>query len=215
MKKFILTLAVMLLANGAFANEAKNLSADEALCKLKQGNANFVKMHLEHPNVTKARRAELKKGQKPFAVVITCSDSRVPAEIVFDQGLGDIFVIRNAGNVLDEHVVGSIEYAVEHLGTNLVVVMGHECCGAVGATMSNAKASENIESIKKSIQPALEQAKKENKLSAECVEKNNAKLGATNALKSSEVLREAVEKCGLKVVPAYYDLDTGMVEFMN
>jgi len=170
---------------------------------------------LKHPNQTKLRRDSLIKSQHPFAVVLTCSDSRVPAEIIFDQGLGDIFVIRNAGNVLDEHVIGSLEYAVEHIGTNLIVVMGHESCGAVGATMSDAKGSEYIESIKKSIQPAIAQAKKENNATAEGVSKDNAKLGVCDALKLSEVLQEAAKERGLKIIPAYYHLDTGKVEFLN
>lgn len=214
MKKFILTLAFIFCASQVFASEASSLSANDALVKLKQGNEHFVQMHLKHPNTTKARRTELTKAQHPFAIVVTCSDSRVPAELVFDQGLGDIFVIRNAGNVLDEHVIGSIEYAVEHLGVKLVVIMGHESCGAVAATMKDAKGSKFIESIKKSIQPALIQAKKENNESAENVTKDNAILGASCALKQSEVLEEAIEKEGVKIIPAYYHLDTGKVEFL-
>ena len=136
--KVILTLAIMLFANGAFANEVKNLSADEALLKLKQGNNHFVHVHMKHPDETKHRREELVKGQHPFVAILSCSDSRVPSEIIFDQGLGDIFSIRNAGNVLDEHIIGSIEYAVYHLGIKLVVVMGHQECGAVNAAISDS-----------------------------------------------------------------------------
>lgn len=215
MKKIILTLAVMFFATAVFANEVSNLSADEALSKLKQGNERFVQMHLKHPDATKTRRTELTKGQHPFAIVITCSDSRVPAEIVFDQGLGDIFVIRNAGNVLDEHVIGSIEYAVEHLGANLIVIMGHESCGAVAATMQNAKGSEFIESIEKSIRPAIVQAKMEENVTPENVTKDNAKLGVINILNQSEDIQKAVKEHGVKVMAAYYHLDSGKVEFLN
>lgn len=215
MKKIILALTLMLFVARVNANEVSGVSADQALLKLKHGNEHFVQMHLKHPDTAKARRVELTKGQHPFAVIVTCSDSRVPAELIFDQGLGDIFVIRNAGNVLDEHVIGSIEYAVEHCGAKLVVIMGHESCGAVGATMSNAAGSEYIKSIEKSIQPALDQAKKENKVTAENVTELNAKLAVVNLLKESEEMQEAVKEHGVKVVPAYYHLNSGKVEFLN
>lgn len=214
MKKFIITLALMLCATQVLAAETGSLPADKALAKLKIGNERFVTMHLKHPHDTKTYRGTLVKGQHPFAVVVTCSDSRVPAELIFDQGLGDLFVIRNAGNVLDEHVIGSIEYAIGHLGTKLIVIMGHESCGAIAATMSSAKGSEYIQSIEESIRPAIEQARKENNVSAENVTKDNAKLGAECLLNQSEEIREFVKEQGVKVVPAYYHLDSGKVEFL-
>lgn len=214
MKKIVLLLAFIFTSMSVNANEAKNLSADEALAKLQVGNANFVKMHLAHPNATKERRDSLVKGQHPFAIVVTCSDSRVPAEMIFDQGLGDIFVIRNAGNVLDDHVIGSIDYAVHHLGVNLVVIMGHQSCGAVGAAMATNQESKYIETIKKTIQPAIEKCKKDNCLTYENAIKTNAKLGAETLLKNDEEMEEAVKEHGVKVVPAYYNLETGKVEFM-
>lgn len=214
MKKIILAIALVFCASFVWANEVCNISACEALSKLKQGNEHFVRMHLKHPDTSRHRRKELTKGQHPFAVVVTCSDSRVPADLIFDQGLGDIFVISNAGNVLDEHVIGSVEYAVEHLGVKLVVIMGHESCGAVAAAMKDTKGSEYISSIKKSIQPAIMQAKRENNESAENITKNNAKLGVIGLLKQSDVLQEAIKKNGLSIIPAYYHLDTGRVEFL-
>ena len=215
MKKIILTLVFMLFATRVYAGEINFLSAEDSFLKLKQGNEHFVQMHLKHPHTTKQRRTELTKAQHPFAVILTCSDSRVPAELIFDQGLGDIFVIKNAGNVLDEHVVGSIEYAVEHLGVKLIVIMGHESCGAVGATIQDTKGSQYIESIKKSICPALIEAKKENNASAENVSKINAKLGVENVLKLSQEMQEATCKNCVKIIPAYYHLDSGRVEFLN
>lgn len=215
MKKIILALALMLFTTHVCAAEVCNISAGEALLKLKKGNEHFIKMHMAHPDETKHRRAELVKGQHPFAIILSCSDSRVPSEILFDQGLGDLFVIRNAGNVLDEHVIGSIEYAVGHLGVNLVVVLGHESCGAIEATMANAKGSKYIESLEKAIRPAIAQAKKENNLSPENVTKINAELDVKNILEESDELQEAVEKRGLKIIPAYYHLDSGKVEFLD
>lgn len=215
MKKFILFLALAFCCSSVWANENSNLPADVAIQKLQGGNSHFVKMHMTHPNITKERRNELISAQHPFAVIISCSDSRVAPEIIFDQGLGDLFVIRNAGNVFDAHVMGSVEYAVEHLGVNLVVVMGHGSCGAVAATMGNAKGSKYIKSIEKSIKPAISEAKKEHCLCPEGVTKDNACLVSQDLFKSSKVLQELAETRGLKVVPAYYHLDSWVVEFLS
>ena len=115
------------------ADAALKVSATEALARLKAGNARFVAGKLEHPRQTAARRTELATSQHPFAVVLACADSRTSPGLLFDEGLGDVFVVRVAGNVLNNELLGSIEYAVEHLGTQLVVVLGHERCGAVAA----------------------------------------------------------------------------------
>lgn len=214
MKKFILTLLLTFIATSALAAETPNLSSDEALLKLKQGNQRFSRLKLKHPDETLKRRKEMVGGQHPFVAVLSCSDSRVPTEIIFDQGLGDIFVIRNAGNVLDEHILGSVEYAVEHLGVNLVVVLGHESCGAVGAAMSEHKETTAIESLKKAIAPAVSQCKKENKYTYENVIKTHAVLDVQDILKDKD-LNEFIEKHNVKIIPAYYHLDTGVVEFLN
>lgn len=214
MKKFILTLALMLFTNASFAQDAPNLSADKALQKLKQGNKRFSQYHMKHPDEYKIKRKELIKGQHPFAAILSCSDSRVPTEIIFDQGLGDLFVIRNAGNVLDEHILGSIEYAVEHLGVNLVVVMGHESCGAVGAAMKADKESPSIESIKEAVEPAICKCKKENNYTYENVIKTHAKLDVEDILKDKE-LCEFAQKHDVKFIPAYYSITTGKVEFLQ
>lgn len=212
MKKIILILAILVFATSAKASEVANLSAQDALVRLKQGNERFVKMKLKHPDTSIKKRLELTKGQHPFVTILSCSDSRVPVELIFDQGLGDIFVIRNAGNVLDEHVVGSIEYAVEHLGTNLVVVLGHQSCGAVGAAMSHDKDSKAIESLKKEIEPAIKACQCENKYTYENVIKKHAKQEVDELLADSE-FRGLIEKHQLIIMPAYYNLDTGKVEF--
>ncbi|HEY4484757.1 MAG TPA: carbonic anhydrase, partial [Nitrospiria bacterium] len=117
------------------ASEGHGLNPDKALTMLMEGNARYVEGKMLHPNQAADRMGELAKGQHPFAVILGCADSRVPPEIVFDQGLGDLFVLRVAGNIADDAVIGSIEYAVEHLGTTLVFVLGHERCGAVSAAV--------------------------------------------------------------------------------
>src|SRR5437762_9840331 len=122
----------------------------EAISKLKEGNGRYTSGNLQHPGQTTERRAELAKSQHPFAIIVSCSDSRVPPEIVFDQGLGDLFVLRVAGHVIDNHSLGSIEYALDHLGVRLIVVLGHQNCGAVQAAKetiaAKGKAPGHIES---------------------------------------------------------------------
>src|SRR3954451_10886779 len=132
-------LATLFLAFGVAAwgqEAASGLSADQALSRLLAGNERFVAHKERHPDESAGRRRELVSGQHPFAVILGCSDSRVAPELLFDEGLGDLFVIRVAGNIVDDDILASIEYAVEHLGTKLVVVLGHEKCGAVSAAVS-------------------------------------------------------------------------------
>lgn len=218
MKKLLILLSVVLFGSQVFAaHHVQNISADEALQRLKDGNEHFRNAHLNHPHQTKKDRLQLLKAQHPFAVVLTCSDSRVPPEIIFDQGLGDIFEIRNAGNVLDKHVIGSIEYAVMHLGVNLVVVMGHEDCGAVTAAVNHVHESKYINSLVDSIKPALKMYDKKHQTGCKLVNviKNNAVLGVENVLSEDEKLNELTKTRGLKIIPAYYHLDSGEVEFLN
>lgn len=214
MKKIILTLFVLLLSVKVFASEISNLPADIAIQKLKDGNYRYTKYQMKHPNQTKVRRDKLITGQHPFAVILSCSDSRVPPELVFDQGLGDLFVIRNAGNVLDEHVMGSIEYAVHHLGVNLVVVLGHESCGAVGAAMKEDKELPDIESIKACIAPAIAKCKEDKMYSYDNVIKSHIRLDV-DEINDNKELKEYAKKHDFKVVPAYYSISTGEVEFLK
>lgn len=214
MKKIILTFIIMLFSLKVLAMEPIGMPADIALQKLKDGNYRFSKYQMKHPNIQKSRRMKLIKGQHPFVVIVSCSDSRVSPEIIFDQGLGDLFIIRNAGNVLDENVMGSIEYAVHYLGVNLIVVMGHESCGVVGAAMKEEKVSPNIESLIKSIEPAVSECKKENSYSYENVIKKHARLNAESILDDPD-LYEYAKKNDFKVIPAYYSINTGIVEFLK
>ncbi len=207
---------LILMQSVSIAAEANNISADEALVRLKDGNHHYITMHLKHPDQSKKRRHELLRGQHPFVIVLSCSDSRVPPEVIFDQGLGDIFEIRNAGNVLDEHVIGSIEYAVVHCGVKLVVVLSHEDCGAVTAAIKNNKESKYIESLTESIKPAIPQkTKKTVKDLITETAKNNAVLSVSTIIKSDPIISDYVLNHGVKVIPAFYYLDSGFVEFLN
>ena len=208
----------------------------EAISRLKEGNERYTKGKPQHPHesidertglatnsyenasliypdMTK-RREELAKSQHPFAVVLGCSDSRVPPEIVFDQGLGDLFVLRVAGNVIDDHSLGSIEYAVDHLAVRLIVVLGHQHCGAVKAAKetiaAKGEALAHIQSLVTAIQPAVEATVQGD---LEATVRENVK-NVVQALRSSApVLKAKVDSGELKVVGAYYSLGTGSIAF--
>lgn len=214
MRKIILTFLVLFFSLPVMAFEPPNLPAEVALSKLREGNYRFSAYKMKHPNINKSRREHLINGQHPFAAIITCSDSRVPPEIIFDQGLGDLFVIRNAGNIIDEHVMGSVEYAVHHLGVNLVIVLGHEYCGAVGAAMKDEQELPAIQSIIDVIRPAVDKCKKDKNYSYESVIKANAKLGVEQILKNKELYDYSI-KHDLKILPAYYCVDTGEIKFIT
>ena len=193
---------------------AAGLSPEVSLQRLVDGNQRFVAGRAEHPHQGEQRRLELTKGQTPFAVVLTCADSRVAPELFFDQGLGDLFVLRNAGNLVDEHILGSIEYAVEHLHAPLVVVVGHESCGAVGAALAGGHAPGHIGSLVECIEPAIEAAKGQPGDRADNTTRAHAKLMVAEIVKKSAFVAEAVAAGHLKVLAARYDLDTGAVEIL-
>ena len=170
---------------------APKFSSQQALARLMAGNRRYVTARLQHPNQTVQRRREVAKGQNPFAAVLSCADSRVPPEVVFDGGLGDLFVVRNAGEVVDDPVTGSIEYAVEHLNVPLVVVMGHQACGAVKAAIAGQPEA-HITSIIEAIAPAVAEARsKPGDQVANTVEAN-VRLAARKLKQSQPVLAEAV-----------------------
>lgn len=179
-------------------------SADEALKLLKEGNARFTGGKLSRKNNYPKIRTTLAGGQQPFAIVLCCADSRVAPEIYFDMKLGDIFVIRNAGNVVDDVVLGSIEYGAEHLGSPLVVVLGHTSCGAVTAAVQGGKVPKNIGSIMKKIQPSIGKSKKVNEVAAK-----NAKEMARQ-IKADPIIKH----CKTKVVAAVYDIESGAVKWL-
>jgi len=190
------------------------VSADDALKELMDGNRRFMEEHQKHPHEDRQWRYSLTEGQSPFAVVLTCSDSRVAPEIIFDQGLGDLFVIRVAGNVAREKVIGSIEYAVAHLGSKLVVVMGHEKCGAVGASLGTDEIEGHIGAIIQAIKPAVYLAKQmEGDLLTNSI-RNNAQMVAEQLREAHPILIREIKDGGVKVVPAYYKISTGEVELL-
>ncbi len=215
-----LPIAFALLFLGAFAaasEETSEITAEQALEKLMDGNARFVSGDVEHPNQSAERRAEVVSGQHPFAIIVGCSDSRIPPEIVFDQGIGDIFVIRTAGQVMDNATLASIEYGAEHLGVPLVVVLGHDSCGAVKATVAGGEAPGHIPCLVEAIQPAVDEAGSEASeeellnTSIDCNVKN-----IVDQLKTSEpILSELVEEGELTIVGARYHLDSGEVEILE
>ncbi len=188
----------------------------KAIAKLKEGNGRYTSGNLEHPGQTTERRAELTKDQHPFAVILSCSDSRVPPEIVFDQGLGDLFVVRVAGNVIDDHGLGSIEYAVDHLGARLIVVLGHQSCGAVKAAKetiaAKSKAPGHIQSLVAAIQPVVEATAKDD---LDTTVKANVKHVVQALRSSTPILKAKVDSGEVQVIGGYYSLDTGDVSLLD
>jgi carbonic anhydrase len=191
-----------------------NSEIGQALQKLIEGNKRFGLSKQSHPNQNKERRQELAKGQKPFAVIVGCSDSRIPPEIIFDQGLGDLFVIRVAGNIVDDVALGSIEYAVDHLGTQLIVVLGHSKCGAVTATVQGGAVHGHVESIVEAIKPAIDVAKDLPGNLTDNTIKANARLVASQIQSSQPILSELARHDKIAVVSAYYDIENGEVHIL-
>ncbi len=212
-----LCLAACLAGAIASVDETKDATtADEAWNALMEGNARFVSGEVAEMDFPE-RRAELVSGQSPFVTVVTCSDSRVPPEHIFDQNLGDIFVIRVAGNVMDPVVLGSVEYGVEHLHTPLLVILGHQSCGAVTAATEGG-AEGNIESIMIEIEPAVEIARETNKTGSDLVEEaidDNVELVIKNVLDRSHITKELVEEGKLAILGAKYSLETGEVAVLT
>lgn len=190
------------------------VSADEALKRLSEGNQRYVVGKFIRPHQTSVRRAELIEGQHPFAIVLGCSDSRIPVELVFDQGVGDIFVVRNAGNIADDVSLASIEYAAAHLHVSLVVVLGHGSCGAVTATASGGEMEGHLSAIASVIRPAVEKVKDQQGDLVNNAARANAVMVAEKLKSSKPVLSELVKSGKLTVSAAFYDIKSGKVEFI-
>lgn len=202
------------------------VSALDALHRLREGNRRFVSgVRSLDTLISQTRRKEFVAGQKPFAVILGCSDSRVPVEIVFDQGVGDLFVIRVAGNIVAPSQIGSIEFAAEQFGTRLVVVLGHTRCGAVEATLEELQRptenqSRNLRFIVDRISPAVEGLLRSGvnddagALVRQAV-RTNVSVSANQLRHGSEILEELIRNQGLLVVGAEYSLETGVVEFFD
>jgi len=211
-----------------------NLAAEAALQELKAGNDRYVLDHVEHPHEGAQRRVDLSIAQHPFAIVLGCADSRVVPELIFDQGVGDLFVLRIAGSIADDAVIASIEFAVEHLGTRLVVVLGHERCGAIMAAINHDVSEGKLNSLLTYIEPALKagQQLEDDADSKDGVSKTESNTGSANGgdavgkiikihvnlmvktlQSTAPILSQEVRSGTLKIVPAYYQLATGMVDF--
>lgn len=192
-----------------------SVSPDKLIGRLIQGNKRFVSGELTYVHSSPEERASLTNGQQPFAVVVGCADSRVPPELVFDQRLGQLFVVRVAGQVLDDPSLGSIEYAVEHLGSRLIVVLGHEKCGAVKAAVEGGEAPGHIHSLVDAIKPAVEKA---HEMPGELLDnavRANVDRVVEQLKTSGPILDELVRHGEVAVVGGIYDLDSGKVEFMT
>jgi carbonic anhydrase len=186
----------------------RNLTGPDALQRLLDGNKRFMSGNLEHPNHCEESRRGLVAGQDPLAVVLTCADSRVPPVDVFDQGLGDIFVVRVAGNIINDHILGSIEYAVAHLHTPLVMVMGHSSCGAVSAVAQGVKLDGHIASLTPSIDAALKKTKGLEGHWTNNAAKMLARTTAKKIAESEPIIADLVQEGRVLVVATYYDLES-------
>jgi carbonic anhydrase len=202
------------------------ISAREALERLREGNRRFVSNVRSHDTLTsQARRLAVAANQEPFAIILGCSDSRVPGEIVFDQGLGDLFVIRVAGNIVASSQVGSVEFAAERFGTRLVVVLGHSQCGAVLATLEDLQQptdnhSRNLRSIVDRVRPSVEpllttELRHDPDALMRQAVRANIRFSANHLRHGSEVLEQLIQGDGLLVVGAEYSLETGVVDFFD
>lgn len=202
------------------------IPAREALTRLREGNRRFISDDRSSDTLTsKARRHELATGQAPFAIILGCSDSRVPAEIVFDQGLGDLFVIRVAGNIVASSQVGSVEFAAARFGTRLVVVLGHSQCGAILSTLEELQRptgnqSRNLRSIVDRVRPSVEtllatELRHDPDALVRQAVRANIRASANHLRHGSEVLEQLIQSDGLLVVGAEYSLETGVVDFFD
>jgi len=202
------------------------ISAREALERLIEGNSRFVSdVRIRDTLASQIRRSELTAGQEPFAAILGCSDSRVPVEIVFDQGLGDLFVIRVAGNIVAPSQIGSVEFTAERYGTRLVVVLGHSRCGAILATLEELRRpsenqSRNLRSIVDRVRPSVEgllgtELGRDPDVLVQHAVRANVRASVSNLRHGSQTIEQLILKDGLLVVGAEYSLETGVVDFFD
>lgn len=213
--KTIATLAVTAVIALTATSHAEP-ATPTAMQRLMEGNARFVSGKSQHPNQTAARRDETAKGQKPFAIIVGCADSRTSPELLFDQGIGDLFVVRLAGNIVDDAALGSIEFAVAKLGARHIVVLGHEKCGAVAAAVESTKGADappgRIGAIVDAIKPAAMSVEGQEGDEVENAMKANVQRVVERLKKDSEVLAPYFKSGELTVAGARYDLEDGKVE---
>ena len=212
----IMLITGLLLAGGTLADDKTLVTPSEAYKMLEEGNERFLHGRFDNFKKMEPRRKEVAKGQKPFAIIVSCSDSRVPPEVVFDQGLGDLFVIRLFGNLVDAMAMGSIEYAVDHLGVPLILVLCHKRCAAVQATLEvvekKQKVPGNLPALVNAIKPAVLKAKGKGADRLNAAIRNNAQ-NVNDKIEVNPVISKAIKASKLVIVKGYYDLDTGKVNF--
>ena len=212
-----LILSTWALCGLALASEPAggNATPEQIVADLLAGNSRYVAHQAKHPHQDVARRTELAKGQHPPAIILGCADSRVSPELLFDQGLGDLFVVRVAGNIVNDDVLGSLEYAVEHLGSRVIVVLGHQRCGAVAATVEGGHAEGHVASLLHAIQPAVDATRN---AVGDRVE-NAIRANVTRVRRQIEaappILSKALREGKLRVIGAEYMLDSGRVEILK
>ena len=226
MKKILVTFLAITVAISATAcspksknnnaeNEVEIEEAEQALEKLMSGNEKYLSGNIT-PDIDASLRKDLaKNGQHPYAIVITCSDSRVPAELIFDSSIGDIFVIRTAGNVVSDFEIGSVEYGAEHLGSPLIFVLGHTNCGAVTAATEGGEAEGKIQAIVDEIEPSVQKAKDEGAgdVLSKAIELNV--MNSVDKILSSEIIKELKEEGKVEVVGGVYDIDSGTITIIE
>ncbi len=205
---------VLLQAQVAKAEAISDITPDGALKKLMEGNQRYIEQKRTFPDQARSRIVEVAQGQHPFATILACSDSRAAPEIIFDQGLGDLFDIRIAGNFLDDVVLGNMEYAVVELGVPLLVILGHERCGAVKAALDGKALPGHLSTLVAAIKPAVDSTKGQTGDAWDNAVRANVKMNVNKLQSSSPILAEAVKAGKLKVVGARYDLDSGKVEII-
>jgi carbonic anhydrase len=201
----------------AFPDQAvaqDDMNPDQALQRLMEGNQRFVNGRLENPRRDRTRLREVAKTQKPFAAILGCADSRVPSEIIFDQGFGDLFICRVAGNIATPEEIGSLEFGSLVLGSKVIMVMGHKRCGAVDATIKGAQVPGQIASLLDAIKPAIKDSENQTGDRLENATKANV-LFQVEKLKASPVISQLIQEGKLKVAGGYYDLDTGAVTMVS
>ncbi|MFQ3565965.1 MAG: carbonic anhydrase [Aggregatilineales bacterium] len=191
------------------------LTADQALERLLIGNRRYIAMRQLHPRQSVVHRQHLVQGQHPFAAILSCSDSRVPSELIFDQGLGDLFIVRTAGHAVDDLVLASLEYAVFALQVPLVMVLGHTACGAVTSVMEAHALPGHLPKLAASLKPALAPIDAEAKDALEQAIRVNSLYTAAFLAKNSLIFQEAIAKGRVKIVAAYYALSTGEVQLLE
>ena len=188
------------------------MTNQEVIQRLKDGNARYVADSLDGKLQNSARRDDLVGGQQPYAIVLSCADSRVVPELAFDTGLGELFTVRVAGNVANSSSIGSIEYAVAHCGTTVIVVMGHQSCGAVTAAVAGGDNGYNINHLLSHITPAI--AASDEGASITDIVKKNAEMTVEELKNRSAIIKNAVDSGAVEIVAAYYNLDGGKVDFL-